>query len=82
MLSEPLFKSQLTVERDAQEVVVRVLLENGMPVEVAKEMYASKLAKKLVDIVEWDVEDRDGNPYWRTLTGRLFVAVKKTFKIN
>lgn len=82
MLSAPIFKSQLTVEREAQEVVVRVLLENGMPIEVAKETYTQRLAKKLMPLIEWDVEDRDGNPYWKTLTGRLFLTVKKTTIIS
>ena len=82
MLQVPIFKSQLTVEREAQEVAVRVLLENGMPIEVAKETYAQKLAKQLMPLIDWDVEDRDGNPHWRTLTGRLYLTVKKTFTIT
>ena len=87
-LEEKVFESHLrrpTIieqNRDIITVGCKQFLEDGMSVELAKEIIARNMAKELEKFIEYDMEDgavrngRNGRPY-PIIAGYLHVALRK-----
>jgi len=65
-------------QREIIKVCCSQLLENGMPVDYAKEAIAHNMANELQRFIEYEIEDgtsENGRPY-PLITGYLNVAIR------